>query len=73
MAKTITKEQLEEIEEAYAYSRADCFALLEKHAGIVAKPYTAYSFYDEADNYVGDSNDYNIRDLLESAYVKVVE
>lgn len=74
MAKTITKEQLEELEEAYLfYNREDWFDMLEEYVGIVANPYTTYAFYDEADNYVGDSNDYTIRDLLESACVKVVE
>jgi hypothetical protein len=73
MVKTITKEQLKEIEEAYAFSKEDGFELLEECTGIVARPYTAYLFYDEADNCVGDSDNYDIRDLLENAYIKVVE
>lgn len=74
MFKTITKEQLEEIEDAYSYgSPKDSYKLLKKYAGIEARPYTAFTFYDEADNYVGDSDNYSIKDLLDNAYIKVVE
>ena len=74
MCNTITKEQLEEIEDALdCFDRGAAFALLKKYTGIEARPYTAYVFYDEADNWVGDSDNYNLRDLLENADIKVVE
>ena len=73
MTTTITKEQLEEIEEAYSLSKEDCFDLLEEYTGIVAKPYIAYLFYDEVGNCIGDSDNYDIQDLLDNAYIKVVE
>ena len=74
MSNTITKAQLEEIEEAKCWGeRQEAYALLEKYTGIRAKPYTAWIFYDEADNYVGDSDNYSIRDLLENAYIEVIE
>ena len=74
MNRTITKEQLEEIEEASCWGyRTDAYALLKEYAGIEAKPYTAWNFYDEYDNYVGNSDDYSIRDLIENAYIDVVD
>lgn len=74
MAKTITKEQLEEIEDAiHCFDRGAAYALLKKYTGIEARPYTAFVFYDEADNFVGDSDNYTIRDLLDSAYITIVE
>ena len=74
MAQTITKEQLEEIE--YALDCCDkgaAYALLKKYTGIEARPYTAFVFYDEADNFVGDSENCDVRDLLDNAYITIVE
>lgn len=74
MCKTITREQLEEIEDALDCSDIGAaYYLLKKYTGIEARPYTAYMFYDESDNFVGDSDHYDLRDLLDNAYVKVVE
>ena len=48
MNRTITKKQLEEIEEAGCWGdRTDAYELLEEYTGIAAKPYTAWNFYDE--------------------------
>ena len=74
MNRTITKKQLEEIEEAGCWGdRTDAYELLEEYTGIAAKPYTAWNFYDEYGNYVGNSDDYSIRDLIENAYIDVVD
>jgi hypothetical protein len=73
MTKTITRKQLAEIEEAYSFDRKEAFELLEEYADIKAKPFIAWMFYDAADNYIGDSDNYTIRDLLDNAYVSVVE
>lgn len=73
MYKTITEEQLEEIEDALnCFDKGAAYTLLKKYTGIEARPYTAYVFYDEADNFVGDSDNYSIRDLIYNAYIKVV-
>jgi hypothetical protein len=74
MSNTITRAQLEEIEDAmFLHDRETAYALLKEYAGIEARPYTAWAFYDEADNFVGDSDNYNISDLLDNAYITVVE
>ena len=74
MNRVITKAQLEEIEEASFWGdKRDAFALLKEYTGIEAKPYAAWNFYDEDGNYVGDSDNYSIRDLIENAYIDVVD
>lgn len=74
MRNTITREQLEEIEEALSCSdRETAYGMLKEYTGIEARPYTAWAFYDEADNYVGDSDNDAISDLLDKAYIAVVE
>ena len=74
MNRVITKAQLKEIEEASFWGdRTDAYALLKEYTGIEAKPYTAWNFYDEHGNYVGDSDNYSIRDLIENAYIDVVD
>jgi hypothetical protein len=71
--RTITKEEVNLILDAAldgieAYHRA-----LERLTGITAKSYTAYQYFDEADNYIGDSGEDGTNDLLHKAYIKVVD
>lgn len=74
MVNAITREQLDEIEEAYfCEDRETAYGLLKEYTGIEAKPYTAWDFYDTAGNYLGDSVNYSFRDLLENAYIDVIE
>ena len=72
MRRTITKEQLRELEDCI-YDQSELHDLLEEYTGIKAEPYTAFSYYDENGNYIGNSEDYGIRELLESAYIEVVK
>lgn len=68
MADTITRAQLDELQ--YPSCREEFHELLKKYAGITAVPYTAFSFYDEAGNYLGDDES-DVMDLLNAAYIKV--
>ena len=53
MITKMTKAQLEEIEAAYSCeSKEAAYALLKEYAGLEARPYTAYDFYDEYGNIV---------------------
>ena len=73
MNNYITKTQLEEINEKYFYeSREAGYALLKEYTGIEAKPYTAYQFYDEAGNYVGDSENDDFEEIIRNAYIKII-
>ena len=70
----ISKKQYEELCESKCWDgNEDFHEILEKHTGIVARPYTGYSYYDETGNYIGDSNSDSVRDLLKSAYIEIEE
>lgn len=72
MADTITKDQLDELSEVQSYDRNEYHKLLKEYAGIDAEPCVAYSYYDDAGNYLGDSCNSDVRDILEAAYIRVV-
>lgn len=73
MSNTITREQFEELCVSKSWEDYDDFHnMLKQITGITAKQYVGYSYYDEAGNYIGDSNDSTVRDLLDNAYIKVV-
>lgn len=67
----ITMEQLEELRDAEEISRTDFNGLLEDYTGIKAIPYTAFYYEDSLGNYVGDSSDDCVLDMLRSAYIEV--
>lgn len=72
MAEYITREQYNDIKSTVLLGgRLGFNARLQKHTGIVARPYTAYSYYDAAENYLGDSNDTDLDGLLQAAYMEV--
>lgn len=68
----ITKAQYNALDNSRFFDSVDEFNwFLKKWTGIQAKPYTGYAYYDAAGNYVGDSNEFDLDDLLKSAYVEV--
>lgn len=73
MVSNITTEQLEELRDAESTNRLEFNELLEEYTGIVAKPYTAFLYYDNADNWVGDSDNFDVNDILRNAYIDVRE
>ena len=68
----ITIEQLEELREAESVSRIDFNGLLEDYTGIKAIPYTAFYYEDSAGNWVGDSDGYEVNEILRNAYIEVI-
>lgn len=72
MAKFITKSQMVELEgTCLAFGIAEANGLLKKYAGIEARPYTAYNYYDENGDFLANSDETDIYSLLESAGVEV--
>ena len=45
--------------------------MLEDMTGIKAQRYIGYSYYDSYGDYIGDSNDSTLRDLLNNAYIEI--
>ena len=73
MVGQITRKQLEQIEDAAIFGTKEYNKKLEEITGITAMPYTGYSYYDSAGNYVGDSCDSSLSDLLSAAYIEVID
>ena len=72
MANFITKAQYEELGQVASIADIEEFnLLLDRYAGIESVPYTAYSYFDSDGNYIGDSNESELDDLLQAAYVEV--
>ena len=71
MVETITRAQFDELSNASLVDQEEFRELLKKYTGILAKPYTGYSFYDAAGNYLGDNADSDVMDLLRAAYIRV--
>lgn len=72
MVDKISKERYEELCESKFWDSDDDFhRMLEEITGITAKRYTGYQYFDSYDNYVGDSNDDTVRDLLHNAYIEI--
>lgn len=74
MVDKISKEQYEALCESRCWGgKEDFHELLEQITDITAKRYTGYSYYDSSGNYLGDSNDVSVRDLLNNAYIDIEE
>lgn len=71
MAEYITKQQMEKLKNAAVYEADEFHRLLEEYTGIEVRPYRAYQYFDNCGNYIGDSIDSGLFDLLEAAYIKV--
>lgn len=65
---------IKQYDELYAerFNTKEFNNLLEEYTGIIAKPYTNYQYFDEAGNYIGDSDNYSVHELLKNAYIKIV-
>lgn len=73
MAEYITKQQMQELEDAINYGTDEFHYLLEEYTGIKARPYQAYLYFDSYGNYIGDSNDNDLFDLLQAVHIILKE
>lgn len=71
MAK-ITKQQYDELKEAYETDDQQFVEKLEEYTGITRRAFISYDYYS-GDDYVGNSDDNSLGDILRSAYVEVAE
>lgn len=71
MDEYITNAQLKELENEAIMGDDAYHKLLLEYTGIEARSYTAYLYYDVDGNYVGNSEESTIYDLLKAAYVEV--
>lgn len=74
IADEITNKQFKELQEAYEILDDQQFEeKLEAYTGITRKPYTSYSYYDAQGDYVGDSNDFDLLDIISNAGIEIVD
>lgn len=66
----ITRQQFNELQEAYEVDEQEFVEKLEEYTGITRRSYIAYNYYSGGD-YVGNSEDFDLYDILRSAYVEV--
>ncbi len=71
MDEKISKEQYKNLRDARIFDENKFHKLLEEYTGILTKPCTVYEYYDAAGDYIGDSHNYTLDELLKSAYVEV--
>ena len=71
MAKYITGAQQEKLELAVLLDDEEYRKLLREYMGIEARAYTAYNYYDENGDFIGNSEDYDLDQLMEAAGVEV--
>ena len=71
MHKYITESQLREIRDAILFGENSFHSTLKKYTGIEARPYTAYLYYDDCGNFIGDGEEATLGSLLEAAYIEV--
>nr|DAH17009.1 MAG TPA: hypothetical protein [Caudoviricetes sp.] len=71
MHKYITKSQLQEIGDAVLFGENSFHLTLKKYTGIEARPYTAYLYYDDCGNFIGDGERATLGSLLEVANIEV--
>lgn len=67
----ITNEQYDELaNEYFCGSSKDFHKKLKEITGIEAIPYTAYQYF-YGDNFIGNSEDYSLRELVKNANITV--
>lgn len=71
--RTISQKEFNDLQEYLEYDGVDAvfFAKLQHLTGITAHPYTVYSLYDENDNYLCNSEDIDLNDMLRDAGVGI--
>lgn len=71
-SKQITHQQFETLRDVLALcNRTEFNLFLEKYTGITAHPCTEYQYFDEAGNFIGDSDNSDLHDLLNNAGIKI--
>lgn len=72
--KTITAEQFDELSCSNStWTYDDFLKKLEEYTGIEARSYTAYQFFDAAGDFIGNSDEIALEELLEKAGIEVTD
>lgn len=71
--RTISRKQFNDLQEYLEYDGVDAVFLtkLQRLTGITARPYTNYNLYDKNGDYLTDSSDLELYDLLMQAGIGI--
>ena len=68
---TISYEDYQDLCDTHCFDPITIFNKKLENWGIEARPYTGYQYFDSLGNYLGDSNDVDVRELLKNAYIEI--
>ena len=71
MPDIITQEEFEYLNDLYHNDREKFHKVIYDQLDIEAHPSTMYDYYDYGGNYIGNSNDSSLHDILSAAYIKI--
>lgn len=71
--RTINATELQDLKECLDWDKEEFPNALKDYTGIIAKPYTAFQYYYENGDYIGDSDYLCIEDLLKEAKIEVAD
>lgn len=69
--RTIDAADLQDLKECLDWDKEEFPKALKEYTGIIAKPYTAFQYYYENGDYIGDSDHMSVEDLLKEAEIEV--
>ena len=68
---SITRQQFQELRTLEEFDYGEFIRRLELYTGIKAVPCTAYQFYDDSGDYICDSCDSLVDDMMTAVYVMI--
>lgn len=71
--RTIDTTELQDLKECLDWDKEEFPKALKEYTGIIAKPYTAFQYYYENGDYIGDSETFSLEEVLEEAGIEVAE
>lgn len=69
----ITKSQAEKLDFAFSWDEESFPYLLEDYTGLKAKEVTMFQIFDGGDNYIGDTHNCTLSEILRKAEIEVVD
>lgn len=72
MPNKITQDQMDKLKECLKWDKENFPKMLEEYTGITAMAYTAFQYYTGGGDYIADSDDCSLENLVEEVGIEVV-
>ena len=69
----LTKQEADDLSEVLTWDEDSFPEILEEHTGLQAKPARMFLVFDAAGDYVGNTQDDTVNDILRKAGIEVIE